>query len=61
MNKGTCAEVDYVLARGGSIVPMEVKSGVKGSMRIDFSLTLPVADTFQPWTCQLTLSVQRGS
>lgn len=30
MNKGTCAEVDYVIARSGSIVPIEVKSGVKG-------------------------------
>jgi uncharacterized protein len=38
MNKGTCAEVDYVLARGGKIVPMEVKSGVKGSMSSMYSM-----------------------
>lgn len=38
MNKGTCAEVDYVIARSGSIVPLEVKSGVKGSMSSMYSL-----------------------
>ncbi len=38
MNKGTCAEVDYVLARGGRIIPMEVKSGVKGSMSSMYAL-----------------------
>ena len=38
MNKGTCAEVDYVIARGGNIVPVEVKSGVKGSMSSMYSL-----------------------
>ena len=38
MNKGTCAEVDYVIARSGSIVPIEVKSGVKGSMSSMYSL-----------------------
>lgn len=38
MNKGTCAEVDYVIARRGSIVPFEVKSGVKGSMSSMYSL-----------------------
>lgn len=38
MNKGTCAEVDYVIARGGNIVPIEVKSGVKGSMSSMYSL-----------------------
>lgn len=38
MNKGTCAEVDYILARSGHIVPMEVKSGVKGSMNSMYSL-----------------------
>lgn len=38
MNKGTCAEVDYVLARGGNVLPMEVKSGVKGSMSSMYSM-----------------------
>lgn len=38
MNKGTCAEVDYVIARGGEIIPLEVKSGVKGSMSSMYSL-----------------------
>lgn len=38
MNKGTCAEVDYVIAKGGEIVPIEVKSGVKGSMSSMYSL-----------------------
>ena len=38
MNKGTCAEVDYVIARSGGIVPVEVKSGVKGSMSSMYSL-----------------------
>ena len=38
MNKGTCAEVDYVIAKGGEIVPVEVKSGVKGSMSSMYSL-----------------------
>lgn len=38
MNKGTCAEVDYVIAKGGEIIPVEVKSGVKGSMSSMYSL-----------------------
>ena len=38
MNKGTCAEVDYVIAKGGEIIPIEVKSGVKGSMSSMYSL-----------------------
>ncbi len=38
MNKGTSAEVDYIIAQGGSIVPVEVKSGVKGSMASMYSL-----------------------
>ena len=38
MNKGTCAEVDYVIAKGNEIVPIEVKSGVKGSMNSMYSL-----------------------
>ncbi len=38
MNKGTCAEVDYIIAQDGEIIPIEVKSGVKGSMRSMYSL-----------------------
>ena len=38
MNKGTCAEVDYVIAHGSEIVPIEVKSGVKGSMSSMYAL-----------------------
>ena len=38
MNKGTCAEVDYIIAQGSWIVPIEVKSGVKGSMSSMYSL-----------------------
>lgn len=38
MNKGTCAEVDYIIARGSEIIPLEVKSGVKGSMSSMYSL-----------------------
>lgn len=38
MNKGTCAEVDYVIAKGSDIIPIEVKSGVKGSMYSMYSL-----------------------
>lgn len=30
--KGTVSEVDYILSRGTNIVPMKVKSGLKGSM-----------------------------
>lgn len=38
MNKGTCAEVDYIIAQGSELVPIEVKSGVKGSMSSMYSL-----------------------
>lgn len=38
MNKGTCAEVDYIIAKGREIVPIEVKAGVKGSMASLYSL-----------------------
>ena len=38
MNEGTCAEVDYIIAQGSRIVPIEVKSGVKGSMSSMYSL-----------------------
>lgn len=38
MNKGTCAEVDYIISQGSDIVPIEVKSGVKGSMNSMYSL-----------------------
>ncbi len=38
MSKGTCAEVDYIIARGSCIVPIEVKSGTKGSMSSMYSL-----------------------
>lgn len=38
MNKGTCAEVDYIITQDGEITPIEVKSGVKGSMRSMYSL-----------------------
>ncbi len=31
--KGNVAEVDYVIPRGGTVVPVEVKSGTKGSMK----------------------------
>lgn len=37
-NKGNAAEVDYVVAKGGHVVPIEVKSGVKGSMRSLYEL-----------------------
>ena len=37
-NKGNVAEVDYVVAKGGHVVPIEVKSGVKGSMRSLYEL-----------------------
>ena len=30
--RGTVSEVDYILSRGIDIVPMEVKSGLRGSM-----------------------------
>jgi hypothetical protein len=30
--KGTQSEIDYIIAKNGQIVPLEVKSGVKGSM-----------------------------
>lgn len=30
--KGTQSEIDYIIAKNGKIVPIEVKSGVKGSM-----------------------------
>ena len=32
-NRGSQAEVDYVLAAGGSVIPVEVKSGSAGSLR----------------------------
>jgi len=32
LSRGTVSEVDYVLSRGIDIVPMEVKSGLRGSM-----------------------------
>lgn len=32
LSKGTVSEVDYILSRGSQIVPMEVKSGLRGSM-----------------------------
>lgn len=32
LSRGTVSEVDYVLPRGLDIVPMEVKSGLRGSM-----------------------------
>lgn len=38
MNKGTCSEVDYVIAQGSEIVPIEVKSGVKGTMSSMYAL-----------------------
>ena len=38
MNKGTCAEVDYIIAQGSEIIPIEVKSGVKGSMSSMYAL-----------------------
>lgn len=38
MNKGTCAKVDYIISQGSDIVPIEVKSGVKGSMNSMYSL-----------------------
>ena len=31
--KGNVAEVDYVIPRGGTVVPVEVKSGTKGTMK----------------------------
>ena len=37
-NKGNAAEVDYVVAKGGHVVPVEVKSGVKGSMKSLYEL-----------------------
>ena len=37
-NKGNAAEVDYVVAKGGHVVPIEVKSGVKGSMKSLYEL-----------------------
>ena len=37
-NKGNVAEVDYVVSREGHVVPIEVKSGVKGSMRSLYEL-----------------------
>lgn len=33
MKKGSTAEVDFVIARGGKIYPVEVKSGAAGKMR----------------------------
>ena len=38
MNKGTCAEVDYIIAQGSELIPVEVKSGVKGSMSSMYAL-----------------------
>ena len=38
MNKGTRSEVDYVIAQGSEIVPIEVKSGVKGTMSSMYAL-----------------------
>lgn len=32
LTRGTVSEVDYILCRGIDIVPMEVKSGLRGSM-----------------------------
>ena len=32
LTRGTVSEVDYVLSRGIDIVPMEVKSGLRGAM-----------------------------
>ena len=37
-NKGNAAEVDYVVAKSGHVVPVEVKSGVKGSMKSLYEL-----------------------
>ena len=38
INKGNAAEVDYVISKGGHVVPIEVKSGVKGSMKSLYEL-----------------------
>ena len=38
LNKGNVAEVDYVVARAGHVVPIEVKSGIKGSMKSLYEL-----------------------
>ena len=32
LNRGTVSEVDYIISHGVDVVPMEVKSGTKGSM-----------------------------
>jgi len=38
INKGNMAEVDYVISKDGHVVPIEVKSGVKGSMKSLYEL-----------------------
>lgn len=37
LDKGTQAEVDYVISKGAQIVPIEVKAGTKGSMQSLYS------------------------
>lgn len=37
-NKGNLAEVDYVISKNGHVIPVEVKSGVKGSMKSLYEL-----------------------
>lgn len=38
LTKGNIAEVDYIIAKDGQVVPLEVKSGVKGSMQSLYAL-----------------------
>lgn len=53
-NKGNMAEVDYVISQGGHVVPVEVKSGVKGSMKSLYELlSKPQKDISSAIRCSL--------
>lgn len=63
LTRGTVSEVDYVLSRGIDIVPMEVKSGLRGSMASLYVfmeksiLSMPFAVL---WRTLGSLSAQKG-
>ena len=53
-NKGNMAEVDYVISKYGHVVPIEVKSGVKGSMKSLYEmLSKPQKDIQHAIRCSL--------
>ena len=53
-NKGNMAKVDYVISKYGHVVPIEVKSGVKGSMKSLYEmLSKPQKDIQHAIRCSL--------